>query len=717
MISDASLTVAIVGAGFSGTMVAVHLLKNTHRPLIIKLIDCNDIGKGVAYKTTTNSHLLNVPAGKMSAFPDDSSHLLRWLNFNYHTLKTWLPNQPDSSLFIPRRVYGLYIQSVLQEAESTASSYVNLERIIDEVVGIKPQNNGAIVCLKNQDNFAADKIVLALGNGATPPPLSLGKLQGNSNIHPSYIRNAWSKDALTGLEVDDSVLLIGTGLTMVDMVMSLCDRHHQGKIYAVSRHGLLPLSHQPSQPYPNFLTKNTAPKTIRGLLKCIRSEIKTATELGYNWHSVIDSLRPVTQELWQQLPTVEKRRFLRHVNRYWDIHRHRLASEIGEIMESLIIAKKLIIKFGRIGNYTQTDSGILVDIYKGNFHVSIQIKKLINCTGIQVDYRTSKQSLIADLRNQGLICPNPLGLGLYTLPNGVILDAQGQGSSLLYTLGPPRKGDLWETTAIKEIREQAQLLATTILNSLPLWVRPVAPLSTSNQNNSSESNLLFRQLFDQQSSTYTYLIADLETKQAVLVDTVWAKIDRDLQLINDWGLTLCYCLETHIHADHITGAGQLRKLTGCQVLVPKNDPIKGADGQLDYGDIVNLGSVNIQAIATPGHTNSHLAYLINHRYLLTGDALLIRGCGRTDLQSGDAGTLYDTVTRKLFTLSDDILVYPAHDYKGRTVSTIGEEKMCNPRLSQRSREEFITLMEHLDLSYPSQMAEAIAANEWCGDRP
>ncbi|WP_434221704.1 FAD/NAD(P)-binding protein [Limnospira platensis CENA597] len=720
MISDASLTVAIVGAGFSGTMVAVHLLKNTQRPLTIKLIDSNDIGKGVAYSTTSNSHLLNVPAAGMSAFPDDSSHLLRWLKFNYHTLKNWLPNEPDPSLFIPRLVYGLYIQSILQEAEATAPTYVKLERIIDEVVGIQPQNRGAIVCLKNQDNFAADKIVLAIGNGASPPPLSLGKFQPdatNISLQPSYIHNAWSKDALTGLEVDDSVLLIGTGLTMVDMVMSLRDRHHQGKIYAVSRHGLMPLSHQPSQPYPAFLTKNTAPKTIRGLLKSIRAEIKTATQLGYNWQSVIDSLRPVTQELWQELSAVEQKRFLRHVNRYWDIHRHRLASEICEIIEDLILTKKLIIKSGRISHCAEIDSGILVNIYKDNYHSNIQVKKFINCTGIQVDYRTSTQSLIANLRTQGLICPNPLGLGLYTLPNGAILDAQGQGSSLLYTLGPPRKGDLWETTAIREIREQAKLLATTILNDLPLWVRPVAPLSTYNHNNSSALNLLFRQLFDQQSNTYTYLIADLETKQAVLVDTVLAKIDRDLQLINDWGLNLCYCLETHLHADHITGAGQLKKLTGCQILVPKNDQIKGANRQLDDGDIVNLGSVNIQAIATPGHTNSHLAYLINHRYLLTGDALFIRGCGRTDLQSGDAGTLYDTVTQKLFTLSDDIWVYPAHDYQGRTVSTIGEEKRCNPRLSQRSREEFITLMENLDIIYPSQMAEAIAANEWCGDRP
>lgn len=470
MISNASLTVAIVGAGFSGTMVAVHLLKNAQIPLTIKLIDSKDIGKGVAYSTTSNSHLLNVPAAGMSAFPDDSSHLLRWLKFNYHTLKNWLPNEPDPSLFIPRLVYGLYIQSVLEEAEATASSYVKIERIIDEVVGIQPQNRGAIVYLKNQDNFAADKIVLAIGNGATPPPFSLGKLQPdatNISLQPSYIRNAWSHDALTGLEVDDSVLLIGTGLTMVDMVMSLRDRHHQGKIYAVSRHGLLPLSHQPSQPYPTFLTKNTAPKTIRGLLKSIRYEIKTATQLGYNWHSVIDSLRPVTQELWQQLPTVEKQRFLRHVTRYWDIHRHRFAAEIGEVFDMLIKNHQLIVKAGKICDISEITNGINVTISRRKHLSIIEVKILINCTGIQVDYRASKQPLIADLRTQGLICPNPLG-GLYTLPNGAILDAQGQGSSLLYTLGTPRKGDLWETTSVREIREQAQLLAATILNSLPL---------------------------------------------------------------------------------------------------------------------------------------------------------------------------------------------------------------------------------------------------------
>ncbi len=215
-------------------------------------------------------------------------------------------------------------------------------------------------------------------------------------------------------------------------------------------------------------------------------------------------------------------------------------------------------------------------------------------------------------------------------------------------------------------------------------------------------------------SRYTYLVADRQTRQAALVDSVLEKGDRDLQILNDLGLTLRYCLETHIHADHITGAGKLRQQTGCQVLVPQN-AARSADHSLANGETLSLGTVRIEAIATPGHTSGHLAYLVNGTHLLSGDALLIRGCGRTDLQGGNAGTLYDTVTQRLFTLPDDTWVYPAHDYQGRTVSTIGEEKRLNPRFSDRSRDQFITLMAHLGLSYPKKMNQAVPANEYCGD--
>ena len=226
--------------------------------------------------------------------------------------------------------------------------------------------------------------------------------------------------------------------------------------------------------------------------------------------------------------------------------------------------------------------------------------------------------------------------------------------------------------------------------------------------------MLFRQLCDRESSTYTYLIADRSTKEAILVDSVLEQVERDLKLIQELNLTLKYCLETHIHADHITGTGKLRARTSCQGVVPINAQANCADRFIQDHETIKLGEVEIKAIETLGHTDSHMAYLINHDRVLTGDALLIRGCGRTDFQNGNAAALYDSVTKKLFSLADDILVYPAHDYHGRTVSTIGEEKQLNPRFKQRDRQNFIELMNNLDLSYPRKMMEAVPANQSCG---
>ena len=226
--------------------------------------------------------------------------------------------------------------------------------------------------------------------------------------------------------------------------------------------------------------------------------------------------------------------------------------------------------------------------------------------------------------------------------------------------------------------------------------------------------MLFRQLYDRESSTYTYLIAERSTKEAILVDSVLEQVERDLTLLQELNLTLKYCLETHIHADHITGTGKLRDRTGCQGVVPINAQANCADRFIQDHETIKLGEVEIKAIETLGHTDSHMAYLINHDRVLTGDALLIRGCGRTDFQNGNAAALYDSVTKKLFSLADDILVYPAHDYHGCTVSTIGEEKQLNPRFKQRDRQNFIELMNNLDLSYPRKMMEAVPANQSCG---
>jgi glyoxylase-like metal-dependent hydrolase (beta-lactamase superfamily II) len=238
--------------------------------------------------------------------------------------------------------------------------------------------------------------------------------------------------------------------------------------------------------------------------------------------------------------------------------------------------------------------------------------------------------------------------------------------------------------------------------------------------------MLFRQLFDAESCTFTYLIADEASGQCALVDTVREQVDRDAHLVEELGLRLVYVFDTHVHADHVTGAGELRRRTGARTLVAREDGPPCADEGLADGDEVTLGSLVVRAVATPGHTAGCLSYLVGERLgergetrfdrVLTGDALFIRGCGRTDFQKGSPEVLYDSVTRKLFALPDATLVFPGHDYKGQTMSTIGEEKRFNPRLGGgKSRDEFVALMNGLHLPRPKKIDEALPANQACGD--
>lgn len=229
--------------------------------------------------------------------------------------------------------------------------------------------------------------------------------------------------------------------------------------------------------------------------------------------------------------------------------------------------------------------------------------------------------------------------------------------------------------------------------------------------------MIFKQLFEPVSSTYTYLLGCEDTGKAVLVDPVVSAIDRDLTILNELGLTLAYTLDTHIHADHITGALELKKKTGSRIAAPAFDRLPCADLGIEEGKPFEMGGIYIKPLHTPGHTDGHFSYCVENR-VLTGDALLIDGCGRTDFQNGDARVLFKSVREKLFVLPEDTLVYPGHDYQNRRVSSIAQEKNRNPRLGQeKNLEEFIEIMKNLNLPYPKFIDYAVPGNRLCGVCP
>lgn len=227
-------------------------------------------------------------------------------------------------------------------------------------------------------------------------------------------------------------------------------------------------------------------------------------------------------------------------------------------------------------------------------------------------------------------------------------------------------------------------------------------------------DFFFRQLFDTKSSTYTYLLADTETKEAVLIDPVVEHGKRDAQLIKDLGLTLKYAMNTHMHADHITGTGYLKQLLPGTLSVISEASGAKADRHLSDNEKVQFGRHEIEAVATPGHTNGCMSFIVHEQGLVfTGDALLIRGCGRTDFQEGNSRTLYNSVHDRIFSLPDNFQVYPAHDYRGQLASTVIEEKTYNPRLT-KDIEAFVDIMENLNLPKPKMIDQAVPANRECG---
>lgn len=440
-------TITIIGAGASGTLLATQLLRQAaQQPLRIYLVEQHGRpGRGVAYGTTSPAHRLNVPANKMSAYPDQPGHFYEWLGEHGHSYA--------QDAFVPRQLYAQYLQAQLLQAESKNPD--KLEIIQEEALDVRMLANCVEVSLASGQHIVSDAVVLAFGNFLPPQPAFLSPAAANA---PGYFGNPWQPDLAASIQPTGRVLVIGMGLTAVDTLLSLHAGQHSGPLYAISTHGWWPAVHELGHHYPDFSSELAGQTSVAAMLRVVRRHLSAAQAQGSNWRAVIDVLRPATQTLWQQLPLAEKRRFMRHLRRLWDVSRHRMPQECAAVLEDMHASRQLHSLQGRITAVEHKDGAFEVRYRSHTGEQRLHVDAIINCMGSESNLARQASPLVRSLLAQGLIQPDALAQGIEAAADGKLTER-------LYTLGSALKGILWESTAMPEIRVQAEQLAALLLTS------------------------------------------------------------------------------------------------------------------------------------------------------------------------------------------------------------------------------------------------------------
>lgn len=454
------MNVVIVGSGFSGTMVAVHLARQTRARADITVVErTGRFGAGVAYATRVAGHLLNVPAARMSAFPDVPDHFLQWAVRQHPDVR------PES--FVPRQWYAAYLAELLDGAKISGTLGNALHRLDAEVVGVAPgaASHWTVECADGR-RLPADVVVLAIGSY---PPANPTCETPEFYETAVYRQDPWATDALT-MDAADDVLVLGTGLTMIDVTVALTDQGHRGRITCVSRRGLLPQWLRVDASVPHAVPPPARladwPRTARGLMAGLRREVHDREADGGDWRDAVMSLRSETPALWQALPFDERRRFLRHVRPYWDTHRHGAAPEIGRTIDDLRRDGRLKVRAGRVVRYECVDGAVEAHVrWRGLAEVErVRVNRVVNCTGPDMDLTRVRSPLVRHLYQHGAIRPDPLGIGVVADDEGCLIDQHGRAQEGLYLIGPLRRGHNWENLAVPELREGAARLAEHLTN-------------------------------------------------------------------------------------------------------------------------------------------------------------------------------------------------------------------------------------------------------------
>jgi len=442
----------IVGGGASGVLLACHLLRRPDQGIEVTLIERRpEVGRGIAYHTANPDHLLNVRAANMSAFPDDPEHFWRWLCARQdHGAVPWRPCG-DPFCFVPRRIYGDYIASLVGPLLPGGERHGRLSIVHGECIRIDPSTSGVVVALDDGTSHYGDFAVLATGHEV---PADLAGL----SIDP------WIGPVEAGVDASAKILILGTGLTMVDYVLSLILAGHAGPIIALSRRGLLPRAHRPVQTLPIDRTKVPYGAGMSRHLRWLRQLIDAQAAQGGDWRSVVDGIRPFTQQIWQNLPLAARRSFLEHARAWWDVHRHRMAPEVETRINAAMASGRLSVVAAKIGAVESSEAGALVRYRRrGSTAVeTMRVDKIVDCRSIgQTPLRTVNPALCS-LLDRGLARLDPLQIGLDVTADCAIVDRSGTPSARLFAVGPITRAAFWEIVAVPDIRNQCVALSNRL---------------------------------------------------------------------------------------------------------------------------------------------------------------------------------------------------------------------------------------------------------------
>lgn len=455
----------IIGGGFSGTMTVVHLINKTTRPAEIIIVTEGDhIARGIAFKPYSKQHLLNVPAASMSAFADDDDHFMQWLM-----------QQPDfkdkeisviGGSFIPRYLYGKYLTEIWEHALQTAAAKNVTVRIINNTVeDLAVSANDITLNLQTGENITVDNCVIATGNHVPANPRIIHPSFYNSR---NYYQNPWEERSVAGLENAESVLIIGNGLTMVDTVLGLLEKKFKGVIYSVSPNGFNILPHRHAAIKYSKLTDALPQKaTLYELIKLFNLHKRKLKLSGISPEPLVDSLRPYSQNIWQQLTAQEKAFFMKKLRHMWGVVRSRIPAHIHDKLQQLRIENTLRIYAGRITDIQEEDGIISVSFYnkKTKSTEQIQVARVINCSGPDTDLMRMEKDFLKNCVTRGIAVQDELKLGINARPDTFeVLNKDGFPHANLFTIGSNLKGVLWESIAVNELREQAQNVAAHIIS-------------------------------------------------------------------------------------------------------------------------------------------------------------------------------------------------------------------------------------------------------------